>query len=155
MLHPCPTQSIHTGILAASPSLFSSQSTSPTRSHPRQRGQIRVSRPIRSKSRSESKGSIQVSRPYPSQPARSDPSRNPSPKGRSESACLIRVVRHDLSRPTRSESARTDPILCRPNFTPSPSRWPLLPPVRSSHGGHRSPVRYLKEPGGQRLQSHR
>jgi hypothetical protein len=54
----------------------------------------------------------ETARPDPSQPARSDPSRDPSPKSRSESAGLIRVIRCDLSRPARPESARTDPSLC-------------------------------------------
>jgi hypothetical protein len=45
MLHPCPTQSIHMGILAASPSLLSTQLNIPARPEPRQRGKIRVSWP--------------------------------------------------------------------------------------------------------------
>jgi hypothetical protein len=63
MLHPCLTQSIHMGIIAASPSLLSAQLTIPARPEPRQRGQIRVSRP------DPIRVAIQVQRVNPSQPA--------------------------------------------------------------------------------------
>jgi hypothetical protein len=83
------------GILVSSSPLLSSQSINPARQDLRQRGQTRP----RSETRSESKESIRVSRPDLSQPARSDPRRNPSPKGRSESACLIRVMIRVVSPP--------------------------------------------------------
>jgi hypothetical protein len=129
---------------AASPSLLSAQLTiRPGRSRD---GAARSESagPIRSESRSESNESIRVSRPDPSQPARSGPRRDPSPNGRSESAGLIRVVLHD---PSRSESAGLIRVVL-----PDPSRFPSppLPPVRSSHDGHRSPVHYLKGARGDR-----
>jgi hypothetical protein len=119
------------GILAACPSLLSTQLTIQAGAKPRQRGKIRVSRPFPSrqvsylsrdpspKSQSKSAGLIQVSRPDPNSVAirvqRVDLSQ----------PCLIRVVRHDLSRP-------------------------LLPPVHSSHDGYRSLVHNLKGVRGYR-----
>jgi hypothetical protein len=78
MLHPCPTQSSHMGILASSHSLLSSQ-ISPALPDPRQRGQIRLSRLNQIQSRSESPESAGSTRT----------SRDPSPPCQSESASLI------------------------------------------------------------------